>query len=195
VRFLEGDKQIGETTTGPDGSFKLKVKESQNYTFIAEKPEYLTRREFFSMSGKSIPQELLVKPETDTTYTLVIPLDKVELNRKFVVENIYYDLDKDFIRADAAEELDKLVDFLKDNPGISIELGSHTDVRNTDEYNQDLSRRRAESAVKYLVQNGIEQGRIKAKGYGETQLIVKDAQTEEDHQRNRRTEITIIGIK
>jgi outer membrane protein OmpA-like peptidoglycan-associated protein len=125
----------------------------------------------------------------------VIPLDKVEINKKFIVENIYYDLNESFIRADAAEELDKLVDFLKDNPGISIELGSHTDVRNTDEYNMDLSRRRAEAAVQYLVQNGIEQSRIKAKGYGETQLIVQDAQNEEEHQRNRRTEITIIGIK
>ncbi len=195
VRFLEGDKQIGETTTGPDGSFKLKVKESQNYTFIAEKPEYLTRREFFSMSGKSIPQELLVKPVTDTTYTLVIPLDKPKLNESFVVENIYYDLDKWNIRPDAAEELDKLVDFLKDNPNLTIELGSHTDVRNTDEYNLGLSQRRAESAVQYLVQNGIEQSRVKAKGYGETRLIVKDAQTEEEHQRNRRTEITITGIR
>ncbi len=92
-------------------------------------------------------------------------------------------------------ELDKLVDFLKDNPNITVELGSHTDTRATDEYNQDLSQRRAESAVKYLIQNGIDQERIKAKGYGETQLLVKDAQDEEEHQRNRRTEIKITGIK
>jgi outer membrane protein OmpA-like peptidoglycan-associated protein len=117
------------------------------------------------------------------------------MNKPFVVENIYYDLDKANIRPDAAEELDKLVNFLKDNPNLTIELGSHTDVRNTDEYNLDLSQRRAESAVRYLVENGIEQSRVKAKGYGETRLIVKEAQDEEEHQRNRRTEITIIGIK
>jgi outer membrane protein OmpA-like peptidoglycan-associated protein len=112
-----------------------------------------------------------------------------------VVENIYYDLDKDNIRPDAAEELDKLVDFLRDNKNISVELGSHTDARATDVYNQDLSQRRAESAVRYLIENGIEKTRIIAKGYGETQLIEKDAQSEEEHQRNRRTEIKITGIR
>ncbi len=195
IRIMEGDKQVSETTTGPDGTFKIKVKESQNYTIIAEKPEYLIRREFFSMSGKSIPQEQLVKPVTDTTYNITIPLEKPELNKVFVVENIYYDLDKDNIRPDAAEELDKLVDFLKDNQNISVELGSHTDARATDAYNQDLSQRRAESAVRYLIENGIEKTRIIAKGYGETQLIEKEAQSEEEHQRNRRTEIKITGIR
>ncbi len=195
IRIMEGDKQVSETTTGPDGTFKIKVKESQNYTIIAEKPEYLIRREFFSMSGKSIPQEQLVKPVTDTTYNITIPLEKPELNKVFVVENIYYDLDKDNIRPDAAEELDKLVDFLKDNQNISVELGSHTDARATDTYNQDLSQRRAESAVRYLIENGIEKTRIIAKGYGETQLIEKEAQSEEEHQRNRRTEIKITGIR
>lgn len=111
-----------------------------------------------------------------------------------MVDNIYYDLDKADIRTDAAEELDKLVDFLKDNPKIKIELSSHTDSRAPDDYNQKLSQRRAESAVNYLIQNGIETNRIKAVGYGESRLIVPNAETEEEHQRNRRTEIKILEI-
>ncbi|WP_232065241.1 OmpA family protein [Rhodocytophaga rosea] len=194
IRFMEGNKIIGETTTAEDGAFKFKVQESKNYTIIAEKSTYFTRREFFSMSGRTIPQELLIKPVTDTTFNIKVPLDKEEVNKVFVVDNIYYDLDQDKIRADAAEELDKLVDFLKDNPTIKIELGSHTDVRAADAYNMDLSQRRANSAVKYLIDNGIQASRITAKGYGETRLIVQDAQTEEDHQRNRRTEIKILEI-
>jgi peptidoglycan-associated lipoprotein len=194
IRFMEGNKMIGETTTAEDGAFKFKVQESKNYTIIAEKPTYFTKREFFSMSGRTIPQELLVKPVTDTTFNIKVPLDKEEVNKVFVVDNIYYDLDKADIRADAAEELDKLVDFLKDNPNIKIELGSHTDVRAPDAYNMDLSQRRANSAVKYLIDNGIQASRITAKGYGETRLIVQDAQTEEEHQRNRRTEIKILEI-
>lgn len=194
IRFMEGDKMIGETTTAEDGAFKFKVQESKNYTIIAEKPTYFTRREFFSMSGRTIPQELLVKPVTDTTFNIKVPLDKEEVNKVFVVDNIYYDLDQDKIRADAAEELDKLVDFLKDNPTIKIELGSHTDVRAPDAYNMDLSQRRANSAVKYLIDSGIQANRITAKGYGETSLVVQDAQTEEEHQRNRRTEIKILEI-
>jgi outer membrane protein OmpA-like peptidoglycan-associated protein/Tol biopolymer transport system component len=194
IRFLEGDKVIGETTTATDGAFKFKVQESKNYTIVAEKPTYFTRREFFSMSGRSIPQEQLVKPVTDTTFHVKVPLDKVEKNKIFVIENIYYDLDKADIRSDAAEELDKLVDFLKDNPTIKIELSSHTDVRAADEYNMKLSQRRAESAVNYLIKNGIDPTKITAKGYGETRLIAPDAQTEEEHQRNRRTEIKILEV-
>jgi outer membrane protein OmpA-like peptidoglycan-associated protein/tetratricopeptide (TPR) repeat protein len=194
IRFMEGGKVIGETTTAADGAFKFKVQESKNYTIVAEKPTYFTRREFFSMSGKSIPQEQLVKPVTDTTFHIKVPLDKVEVNKVFVVDNIYYDLDKSDIRSDAAEELDKLVDFLQDNPNIKIELSSHTDIRAPDDYNMKLSQRRAESAVNYLIQNGVESSRITAKGYGETQVIVPNAETEEDHQRNRRTEIKILEV-
>jgi outer membrane protein OmpA-like peptidoglycan-associated protein len=194
IRFLEGDKVIGETTTAADGAFKFKVQESKNYTIVAEKPTFFTRREAFSMSGRSIPQEQLVKPVTDTTFNIKVPLDRVEVNKVFVVDNIYYDLDKSDIRSDAAEELDKLVDFLKDNPNIKIELSSHTDVRAADDYNMKLSQRRAEAAVNYLIQNGINPTKITAKGYGETRLIVADAQTEEEHQRNRRTEIKILEV-
>jgi outer membrane protein OmpA-like peptidoglycan-associated protein len=191
---MEGNKVIGETTTTEDGAFKFKVQESKNYTIIAEKPTYFTKREFFSMSGRTIPQEQLVKPVTDTTFHIKVPLDKEEINKVFVVDNIYYDLDRAEIRADAAEELDKLADFLKDNPNIKIELSSHTDSRASDAHNQDLSQRRAESAVKYLIQSGINAGRITAKGYGETRLLIPDAKDEEEHQKNRRTEIKILEI-
>ena len=110
------------------------------------------------------------------------------------LDNIYYDLDKAEIRPDAALELDKLVKILKDNPGIRIELSSHTDARSSDEYNQDLSQRRAESAVEYIVSQGINASRLEAKGYGERQLIIENAQTEEEHQINRRTEFKVIEI-
>jgi outer membrane protein OmpA-like peptidoglycan-associated protein len=73
-------------------------------------------------------------------------------------------------------------------------LSSHTDSRASDAHNQDLSQRRAESAVKYLIQSGINAGRITAKGYGETRLLIPDAKDEEEHQKNRRTEIKILEI-
>ena len=109
-----------------------------------------------------------------------------------VLDNIYYDLDKDKIRPDAALELDKLVTTLNDNPDISIELSSHTDSRQTDAYNMDLSQRRARSAVNYLISKGIPTERLEARGYGESRLLIPNAQTEEEHQRNRRTEFKVI---
>ena len=109
-----------------------------------------------------------------------------------VLENILYDLDKADIRPDAAIELNKLVQYMKDRPELKIELGSHTDVRGGDAYNMNLSKRRAQSAVAYIVSNGIGETRVTAKGYGETDLAVKNAKTEEEHQKNRRTTIKVL---
>ena len=145
------------------------------------------------MQGRSIPEIFLKKAETDTTFSVAILLDREEVGKKFVLDDIFYDLNKFNIRPDAAAELDKLVTILQDNPTLRIELSSHTDARDTDAYNQKLSQNRARSAVDYVVSKGIDQTRLVARGYGETQLIVKNAVTEEEHQRNRRTEFKILG--
>ncbi|QIP17639.1 OmpA family protein [Spirosoma aureum] len=197
VRILDDatGQPIAEVTTGQPGTFgKYPLQEGKDYTILAERKGYLTRREQFTMQGKSIPDIFLTKPETDTTFNVAILLDKATLNKTFVLENIYYDLDKYNIRPDAAEELDKLVTILKDNPTLKIELSSHTDVRAPDAYNMKLSQNRAKSAVDYIVSKGIDASRMVAKGYGETQLIVKTAKTEEEHQRNRRTEFKILEM-
>ncbi|MEZ0540739.1 OmpA family protein [Fibrella arboris] len=197
VRVVDdsNDATVAEATTGQPGTFgKFPVQEGKTYSVIAERPGYLTRREPFTMQGRSIPDIFLTKPETDTTFNVALLLDKVELNKTFALENIYYDLNKYNIRPDAAEELDKLVTILKDNPSLKIELGSHTDARSPDAYNMTLSQNRAKAAVDYIVSKGIEADRITAKGYGETQLVVKNARTEEEHQRNRRTEFKVLAL-
>ena len=197
VRILDDatGQPIAEVVTGQPGTFgKYPLQEGKDYTILAERKGYLTRREPFTMQGKSIPQIFLTKAQTDTTFNVAILLDKATLNKTFVLENIYYDLDKFNIRPDAAEELDKLVTILKDNPTLKIELSSHTDVRAPDAYNMRLSQNRAKSAVDYIVSKGVDASRLVAKGYGETQLIVKNAKTEEEHQRNRRTEFKILEL-
>lgn len=188
-------QMIGEITTLPDGRYgNYPLREGRDYTIVAEKPGYFTKQEKFSMDGKAIPQERLTKPETDTTFFVAMKLPRLEVGKKFVLENIYYDLDKADIRPDAALELDKLVQILQDNPSLTIELSSHTDTRATDAYNIDLSQRRAKSAVKYIVSKGVDNKRLVARGYGERQLIIKDAKTEEEHQTNRRTEFKVLEI-
>lgn len=114
-----------------------------------------------------------------------------------VLEHIYYNFDRAEIRSDATASLSKLLTYLKENPGFIVEIGSHTDSRATTKYNERLSARRAESVVNYLVRNGIERSRLRAKGYGETQHVngcydnVKC--DERDHQANRRTEFRVVG--
>lgn len=123
-------------------------------------------------------------------------LDRMEMDKSIVLENIFYDLNKWNIRSDAAKELDKVVEMLKQNPGISIELGSHTDARGNDKANMELSRKRAQSAVDYIVSKGIAPSRLTAKGYGESQPVNKCSNgvscSEELHQQNRRTELKIL---
>ncbi|MHA8083844.1 OmpA family protein [Aquirufa sp. A-Brett2-15D] len=171
-------------------------------SFNASKEKFLTKRSEFLMDGRDIPKQLLKKELTDTTFDHKIILGQAEVGEEigalFDVNPIYYDLDKSTIRPDAAVELDKIVQVLKDNTDISIELGSHTDARASASYNMKLSQRRAESAVKYIIEHGIEAARIKAKGYGETQLINGCSDgvdcNEEAHQENRRTEFKITDL-
>ncbi|MEP1258000.1 OmpA family protein, partial [Algoriphagus sp.] len=156
---------------------------------------YFSKSIPYTTTGKTPDIASLVQDVTNITLDTTIVLDQLVLDRSIVLENIYYDLDKADIRPDAAVELNKLVQILKDNPAIRIELSSHTDDRSSDSYNQDLSQRRAQSAVDYMVSQGIASDRLVAKGYGESQLIVKNAQTEEEHQTNRRTEFKVIEIR
>jgi len=128
--------------------------------------------------------------------TWIVPLGEIELDKAIALEKIYYDVNKSAIRPDAALELNKLVTLLKENPDIKIELSSHTDSRGSDYYNKALSQRRAESAVAYIIKQGISTGRITAKGYGE-ELLVNDCAnnvscSQMEHQRNRRTEFKVV---
>lgn len=188
------DTQITQLKTNAAGKFGTQpVEEGRSYVLLVERKGFISKREPFSMNGRSIPPIFLTKAVTDTTFQVSIKLDRLELNKTFVLDNIYYDLNKYNIRPDAAIELDKLVQILKDNPTMNIELSSHTDARATDAYNMTLSQNRAESAIKYLNLKGIDAERLTAKGYGERQLIIPNAKTEEEHQRNRRTEFTILS--
>ncbi|CAH0996102.1 Peptidoglycan-associated lipoprotein [Emticicia aquatica] len=198
VRIVDADQDqiITELTTGKDGKFgPIPLKVDGNYLVMAKKPNFLTNREEFSMSGRDIPQSLLKKPVTDTTFYTSLNLEQVFVGKTFRVDNIYYDLDKWDIRPDAATELNKLVQTLNDNPQIKIELGSHTDARATEVYNLRLSQKRAESAINYIVSKGVARERLSAKGYGESELIIKNAKTEEEHQTNRRTEFKVVEIE
>ncbi len=183
---------LDESFTGSDGRFNFRVFPEEHYDLISEKTDYFTVRKDFSTIGKSVDKTTLTEEVTNITFETKIKMDPIVLEKAIVLENIYYDLDKSNIRADAAIVLDSLVQIMNDNPEIYIELGSHTDARQTDEYNLNLSWRRARSAVSYIINEGVKTERITARGYGETQLLIKNAQTEEQHQRNRRTEFKVL---
>jgi outer membrane protein OmpA-like peptidoglycan-associated protein len=111
---------------------------------------------------------------------------------------IYFDLDKWNIRPDAALELEKILDVMKQYPTMKIDVRSHTDSRQTNKYNEKLSNRRAKSTMDWLVKNGVDQNRLIGKGYGESLLVNKCADgvkcSEEEHQANRRSEFIITAL-
>ncbi|WP_230679946.1 OmpA family protein [Pontibacter rufus] len=184
--FEEGSSKPIEVYSDQNGNFTFPVKAATNYTIKGTKPKYLT-------------QTLSMVPDcrfnTDSVKVEMV-FNRDTPNKPIVVENIYYDVDKADISPAAARELDKLVQTLKDNPDIRIELSSHTDSRMSDRYNEMLSQLRAQSAVMYIISKGIDRDRLTAKGYGETKLLnrCKDGVncSEEEHQENRRTEFKIL---
>lgn len=177
-------------TTGPDGTFMFKLDQNSDFVVVGSKDNFFTNTEKVSTIGKTVSEDMVV--------TLKLEMEQIIINKPIVLENIYYDLDKSDIRPDAAAGLDKLVTIMKENPGITIELSSHTDSRAEDKYNLALSQRRAESAVAYIIAHGISKQRITAKGYGETKLINRCKNnvncTEEEHQQNRRTEFKVTSM-
>ena len=113
--------------------------------------------------------------------------------------HVYYDFDQAYVRADAEPELEKLKTMLEENPGLIIEIGSHTDARGTQRYNLRLSQRRAEAVVRWLADRGIDRDRLVPKGYGEDLPINNCTNnipcSERDHQLNRRTEFRVLGCR
>lgn len=135
--------------------------------------------------------------EPKHTVTKEICLSQLKEGDAFELKDIYYDFDKATLRPLSITQLDKAYDYLMRNPGVKLELSSHTDSRANNDYNIDLSQRRAKSCVDYLTKvKGLPANRIVAKGYGETRLTNNCADgvncSEEEHQLNRRTEIRIL---
>ena len=179
-----------QVTVGEDGLFRLELEEQTDYDFLAARESYLNNDAFFSTKGIGRDPNNPVQ-----VFEIEIVLDKIFLDKEITLENIYYDFDKWNIREDAQPTLNELTRNLALNPDIRIQLGSHTDCRGQDRYNADLSQRRAQSAVDYLISQGIDASRLQARGYGEQDPAVDclcTRCTEEEHQENRRTTFKII---
>jgi outer membrane protein OmpA-like peptidoglycan-associated protein len=177
---------------------KLKSDEHGNFIFFTEDIDvWQISGQKKDMYCNSIELDVnKINRDSSIFITLEVSMEKVEVNKSFIVNNIYYDYNSSSIREEAKLELDLLVDFMISNPSVAIEISSHTDSRGNDDYNLRLSQKRAESAVNYLIEQNIEPWRLIGKGHGETQIINKCKNnidcSEIEHQLNRRTEIKIL---
>ena len=138
-----------------DGSFTQEIKPGVDYVFLGTCKGFLNHQE-----------ELHVEPvKKSEEYVLQFPL--ANISAPVLIENIFYDFDKATLRPESATALDELVKLLNENPNVTIELSAHTDYKGSDQYNERLSQRRAESVVGYLIEHGIAADRLTPKGYGE----------------------------
>jgi outer membrane protein OmpA-like peptidoglycan-associated protein/tetratricopeptide (TPR) repeat protein len=170
------------------GNFSFNARQGITYTIRGSKKGYLTTTSTVTGDCQSVVN--LVKTG--------LPLHRDALNKPVVLNKIYYDLDSYVIKPEAALELDKLVQVIQDNPGVKIELRSHTDSRAGKAYNKLLSQMRANAAVHYIISKGVPSASIIAKGYGEERLLNNCADgnrcPDEAHQLNRRTEFSILAL-
>ena len=185
------DKNSNEILTissDKNGDFKIQLKHEKEYYLSCTKFGCFSRTAYISTKGLKYSQDFYADFE----------VERIVIDKPVVLENIYYDFDMWNIRPDAANELDRLAKLLKDNPEIDIEMGSHTDARGNNKYNQILSDRRAYATVQYLIQSGIAPRRLTWKGYGESTpvntCIDKVLCSELKHQENRRTEFKVTRI-
>lgn len=190
VYLMDEEGNITKHTTNADGKICEDLKPNTTYVAKSTKVKYLSDCFVFNTGDRSDKCKETALPLT---------MERLKIAQKFRYDKILFDLDKSNIRPDAAIELDKVVAFIKDHPGITVELGAHTDCRGSDAYNEALSERRAKSSREYIVSQGVDPNIITAKGYGENQLTNKCSNgvrcTEDEHQENRRTEIKITGIQ
>jgi peptidoglycan-associated lipoprotein len=165
VQLIASDGSNLQAETGSAGDFKFALKQDVDYIFLASKPGYLNGKERETTKGQDKSRDFMV------TILLTATDKPIEL------PNIFYDFGKWDLRPESMVSLDKLVETLTDpnlNPNITIELMSHTDSRDTEEYNLELSQKRAQSVVDYLVKKGVQPDRLTAKGYGESSPKVVD---------------------
>ncbi|GAB3987155.1 hypothetical protein GCM10028807_06330 [Spirosoma daeguense] len=184
----ECDRTQREYVTGADGRYSFDIIEGCDYTLVASKPTFGTNtNKIKRISKKAKPKEVAAD------------LRMLSVGDVVTIDNIYYDLDRFSLRADAARELDKVVATMRKYPSLVIEIRSHTDSRGDADHNKALSTQRAKAVANYLVSKGISRKRMTAVGMGETQLVNNCTDgvicTEAEHQRNRRTEFRVVEIK
>ena len=187
--------KINEVVTDIDGKYDFgQVDCETKYRLKAEIAEYAPN-EITVLTPKDSGITSTVTELTPNLQPLQVGRD---LRKTLGIDIIYFDLDKSNIRPDAAVELAKILEVMKEYPTLEIDVRSHTDSRQTSKYNINLSERRAKSTIQWLIYNGIEAKRLTGKGYGETKLLNNCADdvpcSEEEHQANRRSEFIITKL-
>lgn len=193
------NKEIARSKTDENGAYAFnQVVPNTDYAINVNKFDKVVRTIPVSITDKNVDAPIavsknLVIPKVDITK--VTTKSGVDVATALKIDQIYFDSNKYDIRPDAKVDLDMLVAYLKLNPNVNIEIGSHTDSIDTTQYNLFLSQKRAQSTLNYIVSEGVDPSRLIAVGYGESKLVNKCKDgvpcSKEQHQQNRRSTFII----
>jgi outer membrane protein OmpA-like peptidoglycan-associated protein len=175
-----GDARSKQKLLATDGHFENEVSTLDWYMLTASMTGYIN-------STDSIEAD----DDTRSPFVRDLYLQRIEVGVTVRLKNIYFDFDKTTLKSESFVELDKVVDFLKQNQSVAIEIAGHTDAKGSDDYNNNLSQGRSQSVVDYLMSQGIDEGRLSAHGYGESKPIDTN-DTDPGRANNRRVEFTIL---
>lgn len=175
---------IAEARAGADGNFNMLIPEEGTYGLSSEVAGYM----MLSRKLRIGRQEKQQKVEA------MLRMYPLQVGSTAIMANIFFDSGKSSLRTESIGELDKIKQFLNNSPTLRLQINGHTDNVGNATYNKILSRRRAQSVVNYLVQNGIEESRLSVMGYGQERPIVSNDDEEEGRELNRRTEIEVISF-
>jgi outer membrane protein OmpA-like peptidoglycan-associated protein/tetratricopeptide (TPR) repeat protein len=195
LRYVEGADTL---TSNRTGNVAKDLAKETDYEIVVQKPGYVSTSTFITTAGI----------DKDSTINVPLKLSRAEVNqqwvmnhcdslkRVFATDNIYYDLDKYYIREDAYPALDHIVNLMRANPSIEIITSSHCDSRASEAYNKRLSLNRGNAARTYLMSKGIDGSRIRVLYYGKSRLINRCLDgvpcSESEQQLNRRTEFEVV---
>lgn len=182
---LETEEMVMELESHEgEGDYLISLPGNRDYALNVSASGYLFYSDHFTFAG----MHTQARP-----FRRDVPLEQVRVGSAVVLQNIFFATESFELEGESRAELNRVYDFLMLNPAIGVEISGHTDNTGSPGHNQDLSERRAQSVVDYLVNRGVEAHRLKARGYGETRAV-SDNDTEEGRALNRRTEFKIISI-
>lgn len=195
--FDEAGNVLQDSVVGPEAKYLFKIEPNKKYKVRGSLKAYIPQEvELSTDSEGKVQHNIYLSLESYADAEETVKEDE-KGDMKIDLDKIYFDFDKSNIRKDAAATLDVLVDLMNKYPSMEVEVSAHTDAKGDDQYNLNLSERRAASTVAYLISKGIDANRLKSAGYGETKPLnnctESDKCTDEEYKINRRCEFTILN--
>jgi outer membrane protein OmpA-like peptidoglycan-associated protein len=180
---LSSGSVISNLQTDETGNYLITLPKGKDHAFDVNRRGYLFYSENFPLS----------KEQGDTAYHIDIPLQPIEASAAIVLKNIFFDPNQYEIKPESGTELNAVVQLMKENPSLHIQINGHTDNSGNAADNKTLSENRARAVTNYLIAKGIAQGRLSFKGFGDTKPVA-DNTSPEGRAKNRRTELSVISL-